>query len=83
MRENKSRVDERCASCKYRGHLRSGERGVKTTLICDYINIIGLSRGCPAGAACDKYEPHDGKGRRTGIVITKRDQEPRGWWSND
>ena len=83
MRKNTSVVNERCARCKFHGHLGNG--GQKTnmqTLICDYISVVGHSRGCPAGAKCDKFEPHSGKVEKHGpsIVIVKNG-EPRGWWS--
>lgn len=79
MRQNNSVVNERCAYCEYHGHLGSHNKG---QLICDYINIVGHSRGCPAGAGCDKFEPHNGKVVEHGPSITIfKDNEPRGWWS--
>ena len=43
-------VIERCEKCKYKGEVLFREP------CCDYILIVGKSRGCPAGDECDKYE---------------------------
>lgn len=45
-----SLVTERCEKCKYKGEVLFGEP------CCDYILIVGKSRGCPAGDECDKFE---------------------------
>lgn len=80
MRHNTSVVNERCALCRYHGHLGNVHSGGQ--LICDYIGLTGHSRGCPAGAECDKFEPHNGiiEKRGKSVIITKNG-EPRGWWS--
>lgn len=80
MRQNNSVVNERCALCKFHGHLGNG--GANCIMICDYIGQTGHSRGCPAGAKCDKFEPHGGKVEKHGPSITiYKNGEPRGWWS--
>lgn len=42
--------DKKCRLCKYCFRPNSS-----TTVMCQYIDIVGHSRGCPAGK-CSKYE---------------------------
>lgn len=47
--------DKHCRSCKYHGWLGNH------ALTCDYILIVGTSRGCPAGPGCIRYEKGERK----------------------
>lgn len=77
-RKRKGLVDERCMTCRFRGIFGSNIRTLGSTS-CDYILIVGKSRGCPAGAKCKRYEPGDPQ--RRNIVITHADGTARGWWT--
>ena len=54
MKENTSRVSQRCRTCIYRTWLGGGN-AKRDYLACYYIIREGKPRGCPAGDQCDKY----------------------------
>lgn len=43
--------DELCTTCAYACTITGG------ALVCDYLLVTGIMRGCPAGTGCDKYLP--------------------------
>lgn len=52
----------RCKNCRYAS--RDYVSGDQTLMICNYILIAGVPRGCPPGDGCDKWEPWSYKLKR-------------------
>lgn len=72
-----SECNARCKTCRFSSGLsNSGFRSAKdrkTVMVCcDYIGFNKVSRGCPAGAECTKYEPRK-RGRKNRIPRAAKD----------
>lgn len=52
-----------CRGCMYLGYLHPK---VAKPDFCNYLGIVGHSRGCPAGAGCAVKKLSGGKPRRAG-----------------
>lgn len=58
-------IDDTCKGCTYLGRSHCTSAGEPD--ICDYIGIVGHSRGCAAGAGCTAKKLVKGK-RRQGVA---------------
>ena len=45
-------IDETCAGCMYLGYLYPSSAAACRPNYCNYLYIVGHTRGCPAGKGC-------------------------------
>lgn len=70
MAHNDISHNRRCRSCKYCwSRSACGSIG---DAICDYLELTGKIRSCPAGLECTVYEPREKKKGRAARRKTKR-----------